>query len=239
MTRLTHSFEAGVATGTAISAANSATGGNAFDTFDPTSLAAGALREYSTVQAKTGTLGGHFKAPTAAGRSAVTWSTSMGTLSTVWLRYYAWHASQTGGLSTGSVFFRCFSATTNRAQVGLNSTGKVTIYNAAGTAVASTTATVPTSSWYRVEAKIDLSASGTWEVRYFNNAALESSTPTETISGSAVNFGGTGTIYNFGHTTTDIGTDAYLDDIGIDSTGFLGPAVTAGLPDLVMARYGG
>lgn len=236
MTRLTHSFESGQTSGTAISAANSATGGNAFDAFDPTSLASGALREYSSTQVKTGSLAGHFVAPTAAGRSAVEWTTSMGTLSTVWLRFYAWHASQTGGLATGSVFFRGWSATTNRCQLGLNSTGHITIYNAAATAVASTTAIVPTSSWYRVEAKIDLSASGTYEVRYYNNAALESVTATETISGSAVNFGGTGDTYAFGHTTTDVNTNVYLDDIGIDSTGFLGPAVF--LPDLIVARYG-
>lgn len=112
------------------------------------------------------------------------------------------------------------------AKIRLNASGSITIMNG-NTAVGTSTLTIATGAWFRVEYKIDVAAT-TQTCQIFAGANVEGTTPDETISGSYT--GGNFDRYNDGPViATTSAFNLYLDDVADDSTTYPGPeaAVTA------------
>lgn len=213
--RLVNSFEGGTNT-TAISAANSgAASGNAFDAI------VGTAPTFSSTHASHGLLG---MAPVTTAQSMVSWTTSIGTPTELWSRCYIFI---TAAASTNMpfIYYRDSGNAANLSGVRVN-TGALTIgisANAFTNAVNFTNA-LTASSWARVELHSLISGGNlTCDGRLFltpdSNTPTETQTTTQTTT--ATSFGAIRFGSNLAQTTT-----VWYDDVGVDTTGWMGQAMT-------------
>jgi hypothetical protein len=222
MTSLANSFEGGT-NGTTITAGNSGgTSGNAFDT---TSTGAGATTAFDNTHAAHGSLSCEI-ATTSSATSNVQWAASMGTQAQVWFRLYLYFTANPAAA------IRVFSVNngTVAAFLRITTTGQLVMVNGNGTvAITTSTATIPLNQWFRVEGFVLASLSvGQTELKLYSTA--DSVTPTETDTSAANNNLGVSTLTNylFGITSATPSVVAYWqDNLGLSSTGYLGPALHA------------
>jgi len=100
------------------------------------------------------------------------------------------------------------------------------VLNAAGARIFTFTGTVPLNAWFRIEGFVTGNAStGQVELKQFNDPASATATETQT-SAASVNTGGTMDTYEFGMPVTPSANNGpfWMDNIGLSSTGYLGPA---------------
>lgn len=113
------------------------------------------------------------------------------------------------------------TATTNRANIRIRSTGTVRLRNAANGTVATTTTVLSIDTWYRIEWRIDGSTTGAYELHLF---AGNSATPLESIVGGTADFGGAIGAINFGFVSNAANiASLWLDGIEVNDTGLPGP----------------
>lgn len=147
MAQKSNSFEGGT-DGTNISVGNS--GGGSGDAFSNINRTNGTLI-YSADVSAHGALG--MKVVTfTSGNEPYARYTGLGSLTTsVYIRFYLYFTSIPG---TGC-YVASFLSTTPAfcASVRLNTTGKISMLNAAGTAVSTSTYTLPINTWHRIEVR--------------------------------------------------------------------------------------
>lgn len=225
MTLLTNSFEGGT-NGTTITAANSGGGsGNAFDvvTAPP---AAGTLA-FSNTHAAHGSLSCGVGLGATTGTPQLEWSTSMGTQTQAWFRQYLFFAANPAE-QVATVRFK--SGATLCASVQISAGGLIITSNSSGTTIFTMATSLPTNAWFRLEGFFLLSTTvGQSELKIFTSA--DSSTATETKTSAATQNLGAASAngYFYGITnTSDINISTFwMDDLGLSSTGYVGPAASA------------
>lgn len=237
MTTLLNSFEGG-ASGTTISAGNS--GGASGNAFDFVTAGSGGTCAYSNAHAAHGGLSASL-ATTTANSTALGWTTSIGTPTQFWFRCYMYFASLPAGITR--FFTAANSGSTGLARFSVNTSGKILVQNATGATITTSTMTIPTASWFRIEGMVILSATvGQTIVKFFT--PLDDPTPAETDASAATQDTLTGTqqFYTFGPNSGVANQGPFfMDDIGLSTTGYLGPSGTAGrrgssiVPSLIAA----
>lgn len=228
----------GVTTGTTLTTTLSASGGNAFDTV---TQGTNATLQASTTQAAGGTESYRIVMGSPFANTRNIWSTSMGTQTLIYGRMYLWMSA----LPTTNMAVAQMATGSRMGAVVITTTGKIQwasqTTTLAGTA---STATVPTSAWFRIEWSYQVIAAGNanGSAYYFNTAAVESATPTETITATAMvtNAQANFTQVNLGQNDGGLAaaTNFYMDNLALSGTGLPGPAGAAAaavVPELVMA----
>jgi hypothetical protein len=192
--------------------------------FDSVSVSGASTLTYSNTVAHSGSLSCQVYTPSTAA-CYLMWNSS-GLLGNpaaqTWFRIYLYQAA-----NPASVHQLCLlNVGGSRAgDLIINASGTLSMRNAAGTVIITTTNTVPLSAWYRVEGYVTSNAStGQMEVKLFDSP--DSTTPTETqTSGANLNtLGGAITQVRFGPSSTGVtGMTYYMDDIAASVSGYIGP----------------
>lgn len=215
---LTHDFEAPVGNNVAITTANS--GGTGRSAFDAVSTTASQTLATDNTNWYWGTQSAKFATGATAGTSHVAW-TGLAGENVIYGRAYVYMGVTPTAFAA---IFRPLNSGTTRLQLGITPSGPtrgIRLLNSAASTVATTTATIPLSTWVRIEWMFNFST-GAYEVRYFQTPG--STTATETLSGTGASFGGTANDYRFGLAGL-VANQAQinLDAIGLSKTGWLGP----------------
>ena len=203
-----NSFETGT-NGTAVSTGNS--GGPNDDAFD---VIAGTAPTFDNTVAAHGTL----SAKTVNGQ--VEWTTSVGSRTQAWFRFYL-YISGAPSTTANVILFQ----TPGFARLQINTSRQLVLGGNAGN-IQTMTTQIPLSQWVRVEGFFIGSATvGQEEVKLFLSA--DSTTADETVTTTATqNTAGTFSAYLFG--SNNVSVTIWLDDIGVSTTGYLGPSVVSG-----------
>jgi len=222
---LVNSFETG-SNGTAISTANSGgSGQNAFDVVSATN----ATVAFSSTQAAHGSLSCEFATGSTAADWAVEWTTSLG--GAPWPQlYFRLYLYFTANPSAAYRIFALNNAGGVCAAIELNTTGTLRFNNSSGSQILATTASIPLGQWFRVEGfVIGSTANGQVSITLFDS--MDSTTATEGPDTSTATQATSGpmtqAVYgNIGATAANVGP-YWMDDIGLSSTGYLGPVASA------------
>lgn len=111
------------------------------------------------------------------------------------------------------------------AVIVLRPDGKLDLADAGIVGRATSTTTLTTGQWYRIEAKIISHATtGSLEVKLFVGSNVEGSTPDETVAFTNQNTNGAGLQYlNVGSTNAVSNFSMWVDAVELNSTGYPGP----------------
>lgn len=215
MTILVNTFEGGTQ-GTTISTGNS--GGTSGNAFDNVSIGSGGTLTYDGTQAAHGSLSAEIT--TAGSGVFFGWVASLGTQTQVWFRQYLY---LTGNPSANIAPFKAQSGASNCAQMGINTSGKITFQNAAFSTVITSASTIPLNQWFRVEGFV-LAGTSTGQLSFSLYDAADSVTPTETQTSTAAQvLLASMDRVNFGQIQAVSAGPFWMDDIGVSTTGYLGP----------------
>jgi hypothetical protein len=230
MALLTNSLEGGTS-GTTISNANS--GGASGDAFNTVSIGASATLTFDNAHAAHGGLAMKATTPGTATSSFAYWGTSLGAgQGTVWFRAYLYLTANPGVNTRAVTFWTTTSAGTICASVILKTTGTVAFWNSGSSEIIVTTAAVPLNQWFRVEGFCVSSATvGQMELKLFSS--MDATVPTETQTSTALqNTGASIGSTGFGPSSSVASITYWMDDVGVSTTGYLGPAASAGAAPL-------
>lgn len=215
---LTNSFEGGT-NGTTITTGNSGGGsGNAFDTV---TIPGGSTVTYSNTVSAHGTLSSAVATTTDTSSLYVQWDVSEGTQTTIYFRAYCYlPASSSGNWRP----FAAESSNTHAASFFFAAGVLKTSYGSAFTNGPVFTTAIPTNQWIRIEGYVTGDPSvGALSVSLYTS--MDSIVPNEVHSVSGINTTGALTQYRFGQNAATANSGPYyLDDIGVSSTGYLGPS---------------
>lgn len=216
--RVTNNAEGGTHAA-AVSTGNS--GGASGTVFDAVSIGASTTIAYDSGQAAHGSLSVKHDAQSGSAGGYLAWQTStIGTRKLLFLRCYL---NVTALPSADALIARCYGSGSIRCGLWVTSTGALRWTNASGSTIQTSTNTVTTSSWARLEGMLcgDASA-GQVETRLYKTA--DSLTATETqVSAASQNTGGTIDEIRWGNATGVVVT-YYLDDLAATDLGYFGPA---------------
>jgi hypothetical protein len=164
-----------------------------------------------------------------SGAQYVGYTTSFGTQSQYWVRFYAYFTVLPDNFLSPSLFESLLiSGVSYRANLGVLTTGgarKLFTETPSGSTYIATTNNIVQGAWFRVEARFQLSTTtGNGEVRYYEDA--DSDIPTETLSFSSWNLGGsTADMYMWGYPRADVNLETlYMSGLAISNEDWLGPA---------------
>ncbi len=211
---LSNSFEGG-SNGTTLTAANS--GGTSGSKFNTVSCSGGAATYTSTTPGK-GSLSGRFAPSTSA--CYVQWSSS--SIPTTTTSYGRMYVNLTPGGNTVVLAKLATSAGGRDAQIEINTSGKLTIYDANNTKQATFTNSFPTG-WVRIEwTLVNSTTAGSLSVSMYSG---DSASAIETESASGINTGaGFGSLLLGSAVATKTALSPFeLDDVAYGTTGPLGP----------------
>lgn len=188
------------------------------DAWDLVSIGAGATIVYDTAHVNAGSLACKFQQTGAA--CTIRWVASYGTQTDHYGRAYVYiTAAPTGSIQ----FMRTQTSATNTGFITILSTSKLRIQDAAAN-TATTTASVSTNQWVRVEWHILHSTTvGILEAKLFNTAS--STTPTETITISSADTGSSSDRILFGFPGNLTEGPFWMDSIIATANDYPGPLV--------------
>lgn len=220
MVAVYNSFEAGTDTATITTLNTNAAGDTPFEFI---TIGSTATATFDTTHSR-GNLSAKLNAGTTPGDVGFEWSTSVGSLSTWYLRMYYYATSHpviqhrildsvtSGGAALCSAIFHQAAGTICTADGGFNIASQGSV-------------AVPLNKWVRFEMKVIGSATtGQIISRMFNGDAAN---PIETLTSSATtNTSGSAAIHRFGlhGDTYDVSRTFWLDDLGVSSVDWMGPA---------------
>jgi Putative Ig domain len=216
---LINDFREGTA-GTGITTGNS--GGTAENAFDAVTATNGATVTYSATQAIHSSLSMAVTTTATAGVASATWSTSLGTQTTVFGRAYLYLTASPA--VTDAIFQHHLSGATT-CNIQMTTGRQIAIQDANSATVHTLTSVVPTGQWVRVEWEIIFSATvGQVTVNYY--ASADSTTTTETYTSAATqNFNTGANSIDWGWTNSHASQPVmYMANLNINNTGFAGPA---------------
>ena len=219
MTKLLNNAEGGT-NGTTVTTGNS--GGSSGNAFDAVTIGGSDTLTFDNAHAAHGSLSYNFTSGSASAVVLV-WSTSLtgSSLTQVWWRAYYYATSHSMAIK----IVEALSGSTQRAAVSINTSGKIILQNAAGTTISTSSTTLPTSAWVRLEGFFIGSATvGQIECKIFTTSPDEV-TPDETLTTSAAqNTGGTITKIQFGDASPTTIFTNWMDDLGVSDTAYIGSA---------------
>ena len=225
---LTQNFEGVTPSGTTTSTVNSAVGtGNTGFNFCQTASITNAS---DSTHAAHGTLGLKIATTGTAAAAYNQWKAAYGTQAQTWFRLYLYFTANpaaanhkllgmapTAGGSCGSLY--------------VNSTGHLLMTDSAAATQITSTSTIPLNAWFRVEGFLTPSTTvGQVSFSMWTTSGMDSAGTADEIKTSAatLNTNANVGILDFGNDTAVANVGPYwADDIGVSSTGYLGPAVTA------------
>jgi len=216
---LNNDFREGTA-GTAITTGNS--GGTGESAFDAVTTTNSATVTYSATQAIHSSLSMAVTTTAVAGVASTTWSTSLGTQTTLFGRAYLYLTASPA--STDAIFQHHLSGAST-CNIQMTTARQIAIQDAAFATVHTLTSTVPTGQWVRVEWEIIFSATvGRIIVNYY--ASADSLTATESYTSPATqNFNTGANSIDWGWTNAHISQPImYMANLNMNNTGFAGPA---------------
>ena len=238
MAVLLNSLEGVTPSGTTISNANS--GGASGNALDTVSIGAGSVLASDSAHAAHGGLGLQCSSA-AATFSFGYWGTSLGAGNPqVWFRIYLYVTAQPAANNRVVTFWNTTSAGTLCGAVLTNTAQKIIMQNSGSTTILTSANTYPLNQWFRVEGFLLASATvGQLEFRLFNG--LDDPTILETQTSTALQNTGAsvGSIgWGISNSPASAVGPLWLDDFGVSTTGYLGPAVTAAGAALGTAQPG-
>lgn len=228
MTVLINTFEEGV-NGVSISTSNSS---NATDNpWDTASITGGGILRYSGLYQAHGTMSAVCSTGASTGTATFGWTTSLGTVSTLFGRAYI---AMDPGASTSDAVIRFQSGATFGGGIQITSAGHIAIQNAASAITQTSTTTLSVGGiWARVEWQLVCGGAGVGSlvVKIYNypsaGGAYDNPTATETLTDNTSAFGVSGSInevlfgWNVSHANQP---NLYFDDVAVSTGGFLGPS---------------
>jgi hypothetical protein len=218
---LTNSFEYGGGNSGAVAITTGNSGGGSDSAFNIVTTGSGATTAYSETQAAHGSWSGEFVTPATDTNTIVEWSASLtgSSITTVYFRAYMWFAS----LSSTVRVIEVFSGASLCAAVGVQGTGNIAVFNAAGSNAGTSSGTVSAGAWFRLEGKVTASTTaGSITVSAYTSD--DSTTAAFTLSESSLVLAAAITNIRFGNPTSVASATFYLDDVGASDSGYLGPA---------------
>lgn len=225
MTTLTNTFEGGT-NGTTLTTGNTGeASGSAFDAIN--AGAGGATIAFDSTHTAHGALSCKIATTTPAATPLAEWTTSMGSQATVWYRQYLY---LTANPAAALRVYVARSGASLAGAIGISATGKLQLVTSTGSFAVTFTSSAPLNQWFRIEGFITGNAStGVLNASLYSSPDSTVATETETATGQ--NTTGVLSQYWFGEqiSLTNAGP-FWMDDIGISSTGPLGPIVTAHAP---------
>lgn len=231
MTRLENTFEGHASNGIAITPANS--GGASGDAFQTTSIGVTSFFESANTGIADGGSRDAYISAAATEASWLAWTTSMGTKTTIWSRFYIAFLA----LPTGSI--RPYGAMNGSSRAGviqIGTNGKISLFDSLTIALATSTNLVNIGNITRIETKVICSATvGQIECKMFLTNPITSTTPDETFATPATaNTLTQVTAYRFGRVESgSVATgDYWMDDPAVDDTGYIGPYVSPSVNDV-------
>jgi hypothetical protein len=226
VTLLTNSIEGVTPSGTTLTQGSAGnTGGASGSFFDTITLGTGTTLASDSTQAAHGALSAKFATGATSASVWFQWDASAGTLATAWFRIYMFF---TAFPATTLKIFQTLATSTQCGAVSLTTAGKISHSNSANTVIQTGTVAIGLNQWVRLEGFVtgDPSA-GQIETKLFNTA--DSATPDETLTDAATQ--ATNGAFNknrMGVTVAQANIGPFwFDDVGLSSTGYLGPAVAA------------
>jgi hypothetical protein len=229
---LQNSFDSGLADGTAVTTANSAVGGNAFDL---QSIGAGNTQTYESDHVAHGTQAQKFVlAASAHPETYVAWTTSIeASVTESWGRVYLY---RTANPVSSHNIVRCYdSSSVIGAFIRITSTGKVSALDNLSAGVTGAVS-IALSVWIRLEWHLLSSATvGQFGVKLFNTA--DATSPDETIGDVATNLNTKADMKQVRvgiAGALDNGGVFYIDDLLANKTGYPGPSTTPAVPTLFL-----
>jgi hypothetical protein len=213
---LYNTFE-GSTSGTTISTSNS--GGASGDLFDTVNIGTSATLTFDNTHAVHGSLAASVSTPSVAASSYVLWSSGSlgGSPTQIWFRVYLYFTANPA---------HTFTVVQSGGLIQITTAGKLFAKDSASGTL-SGTATIPLNQWFRVEGFMTASATvGQIEMKLFKTADSTTADETDTSpaslnvsTNSSVRFGVTGAFASIG--------PFWMDDLGVSTTGYLGPAPSA------------
>jgi len=150
------------------------------------------------------------------------WGSSVGTVTEMWGRLYLWSAAHPADNRFGLI--RMMNGGSQAARLIYQVDGTLQLSDAGNGPEITTSATVATGQWVRIEWRVQFVAVGAAvEIRLYNDA--ESTVATEVVSGTAIGIGAACDSVQVGAFLNALPCtwDGWLDDIEINDTGFPGP----------------
>lgn len=226
---LTNNFESGSGSNNVtVTPANSGSAvANAFDGATTVVFSTTQTLPFYSSLASHGNFGGYFGTFSSTGTFGpcnVFWSTSLGQQSTVYGRAYIWLGSFP---STDDTYVQFVSNGSFGGGVLITATGALAIQSQNFGEFFVPGVTLPTGTWFRVEWKVVCGAAGSASctVNYYN--PLDSVSATATVTDTTAQYGVNGFInqVSFGYNTAHPNQPPMaMDDLGLSTTGFMGPA---------------
>ena len=221
---LVNTFEGGTSGTTLTQGIGGNTGGTSGNYFDTVTIGGGAADAFDNTHAAHGSLS--CKIATVASAAVYnTWSASLTNtgVSQVWVRMYLYFTANPANAH------RVFAATAGSgvaAALQVMTTGALRWTDASGSAIVTTTTTIPLNAWFRVEGFVTGSAT-TGQVSLSLYTTPDSLVPAETFTSAATqNTAGLVTDVRYGVSAAVASVGPFwMDDIGISATGPLGPSL--------------
>ena len=202
-------------------------GGTSGNAFDATGLGTGTNNGYDNTHVAHGSLAAEFTT-IASASTYEQWNTSGSapSVSQMWFRLYVYF---TADPANSHKIWSCTNGGNAVMSVFANSSGKLSVtYSSGGTSFVTFANSFPLNKWFRVEGFIVASATvGQVSATQYTGDSI---VPTETHTSTANlnTSSGNPTTYNFGVFTAVASAGPFwMDDVGLSTTGYLGPSSTA------------
>ena len=221
----------GTVTGTAVTTVNSATGGSAFTAVN---IGSGATFAFDTTRAAHGASA--YKVGTvASANSYVTWTAPASMPPQSWFRMYLY---VTGYPAAAFRLLTFLNGASRCGYVQLGAAGQLQFIDHATTIMCQTVAAVPLSAWFRAEGYLlGDPAAGQAELQLFPVA--DGILPSEIgTSAAGQNTTGTPTAFSLGPFTAASVGPYWYDDLGVSTSGYMGPTQPVMNPATVAAPAG-
>lgn len=223
MTVLVNNFEEGTS-GTTISTGNS--GGSGSNAFDGVSIGTSCTLTFDNTHAAHGSLALKVALGATAASDYVLWSTSLGSVTQAWFRQYLYFTATPSTFPYVMGFQE--SGGTTVAAMSVNGSGNLVFDDSTFTAQITTTAAIPLNQWFRIEGFVVGSATvGQLSLSLYDTMDSTSATETHT-TGATLNTAGQVGQVSFGQLFSQgTSTTWWVDDVGVSTTGLLGPVTPA------------
>jgi hypothetical protein len=232
VTTLVNSAEGG-SSGTTVTTGNS--GGASGNAWDVVGIGTGDSLTFDSTYAAHGLLSYKISTGSSANPCDVQWSSSLtgSSVGEIWFRAYLYF---TANPASAIKLIVANVSGTQAAALQLLTTGQLRWLNTSGATILTTTNSIPLNQWCRIEGFIVGSSTvGQVSVSLYDTPDSGTATETET-SAATQNTDGAMTLIRYG---VDVGVanigPFWMDDIGVSTTGYLGPSVITGSGGVTMA----
>jgi hypothetical protein len=220
---LLQNFSEGTSGTTLTTASTAGTGQSAFNAV---TVGSGSTAAFSNAQAATGSpLSAVFATSGAGNASYVSWTTSIGSVTSLYGRAYLYLSSLP---SVDDCLIRFEGSGTFGGGIMVGTTGQLRLQNAAfGETI--TGPTLSAGGWLRLEWHVAAGAAGTASASVSYFASPNGTTATSIVTDTAGGYGHSGVIteVDFGWTSAHPSQPSlYLANLGLSATGYLGPVST-------------